>query len=108
MDATQLAALPLFSALGSAELEPVAAVAREYHAEEGAAIVTEGDFGHAMYVIESGTAEVVRGGSVIATLGPGDVFGEIAVSASGRRVATVRATEPMRLVMLFSRDLWQL
>jgi len=108
MEATKLAALPLFSALPSADLEHVAAAVRELDAPPGSEIVSEGDFGHALYVIESGSAEVVRGGNVIATLGPGDVFGEIAVSASGRRVATVRARSQMRLAMLFSRDLWRL
>jgi CRP-like cAMP-binding protein len=107
-EATRLAVLPLFSALSPADLEPVAAAVREPDAPPGSQVVSEGDFGHALYVIESGSAEVVRGGNVIAALGPGDVFGEIAVSASGRRVATVRATSQMRLVMLFSRDLWRL
>jgi CRP/FNR family transcriptional regulator, cyclic AMP receptor protein len=108
MEATRLAALPLFSSLAPADLESVAAAVRELDAPPGSEVVSEGDFGHAPYVIESGSAEVVRSGIVIAALGPGDVFGEIAVSASGRRVATVRATSQMRLVMLFSRDLWRL
>jgi cAMP-binding proteins - catabolite gene activator and regulatory subunit of cAMP-dependent protein kinases len=43
-----------------------------------------------------------------ATLGPGDVFGEFAVVASGRRTATVTATSPMRLIVLLKRDVWAL
>jgi CRP-like cAMP-binding protein len=45
---------------------------------------------------------------VIASVGPGDVFGEIAVLASGRRTASVVATSPMRLLVLFKRDVWAL
>jgi CRP-like cAMP-binding protein len=41
-------------------------------------------------------------------LGPGDVFGEIAVLASGRRTSSVVATSPMRMIVLFKRDVWAL
>ena len=69
-----------------------------------ASFATEGEFGHALFAIESGTAEVSADGETRATLGPGDVFGEIAVMASGRRTASVVATSPMRLVAFFKRD----
>jgi CRP-like cAMP-binding protein len=51
---------------------------------------------------------VLRDGTTIATLGRGDVFGEIALLSSGRRTASVVATSPMRLITLFKRDLWAL
>ena len=47
-------------------------------------------------------------GVAIATVGPGDVIGEIAVLASGRRTASVVATSPMQLITLFKRDVWAL
>jgi CRP-like cAMP-binding protein len=108
MEASRLAAIPLFSNLPPDELEPIAGVARELEAEAGSVLTAEGDFGHAVYAIESGTAEVLCSDQVVATLQAGDVFGEIAVLAGGRRSATVRAVSPMRLIMLFSRDLWQI
>ena len=63
---------------------------------------------HALYGIERGTAEVTRDGEVVRTLGPGDVFGEVAVLASGRRTATVTATSAMTLIAVFKRDVWRL
>ena len=71
-------------------------------------MTNEGDFGHGFFAIEDGTAEVRRDDTLVATLGPGDVFGEIALLASGRRTASVVATTPMRLLTLFKRDVWAL
>ena len=98
----------MFSGLPEAELAAIADAASEFEVGQGEEVATEGDFGHAMYAIESGTAEVRLDGKPPRTLGPGDVFGEIAAIASGRRTASVVATSPMRLIALFKRDLWAL
>ena len=108
METSRLASIPLFSGLAEPEMAAIAAAASEVDASEGQELATEGDFGHAMYVIETGTAEVRLNGATQATLGPGEVFGEIAAIASGRRTASVVATSPMRLITLFKRDLWAL
>ena len=108
MERARLASIPLFADLQEADLELIADVASETDAAVGDALVTEGDFGYALYAIESGTADVTHDGASVATLGPGDVFGEMAVIQSGRRTATVVATSPMRLITLFNRDVWAL
>ncbi|HEY2776799.1 MAG TPA: cyclic nucleotide-binding domain-containing protein [Gaiellaceae bacterium] len=108
MEPTRLAAIPLFESLDPEHLEALAAVASEVEAHAGQSLANEGDFGHALYAIERGTADVSRDGDRLRTLGPGDVFGEVAVLASGRRTATVVATSPMTLIAVFKRDVWQL
>ena len=109
MDGSRLsAAIPLVAGLTDRELATVASAASEVSAEEGQSLAAEGDFGHALYVIESGTATVTADGEPLRELGTGDVFGEIAVLASGRRTSSVVATSPMRLIVLFKRDVWAL
>jgi CRP-like cAMP-binding protein len=86
----------------------VAAAAGEFRVDAGTRLTHEGDFGHGFFAIEEGTADVFRGEERIATLGAGDVFGEIALLTSGRRTASVVATSSMTLITLFKRDLWKL
>jgi CRP-like cAMP-binding protein len=73
-------------------------------------VVNQGDKGDSMYVVQEGRAEVVvepKPGHrvVIAVLGPGDFFGEMALLSQETRSATVRALEPCKLLMLDRRTL---
>jgi CRP-like cAMP-binding protein len=108
MEASRLAEIPLFAGLEGTQLAEIADVAVEVEAAEGDTIATQGDLGHALFAIESGTVEVSANGERLATLGPGDVFGEVAVMAAGIRMASVVATSPVRLIGLFKRDVWAL
>jgi MFS family permease len=76
-------------------LEPVAVPA-------GSAVFTQGDVGDRYYVIASGDADVVGDGRVVATLGPGEGFGEIALLRRTRRTASVVARSPLELQSLGS------
>jgi CPA1 family monovalent cation:H+ antiporter len=108
METSRVAAIPLFAGLAEAQLAAVAARASELQVETDQLLTDNGDFGHALFMIESGTADVTDHGEHLRTLGPGDVFGEVAVIASGRRTATVTTTSPMQLIVLFKRDVWAL
>jgi CRP/FNR family cyclic AMP-dependent transcriptional regulator len=66
--------------------------------------VTEGETGHEFFAIISGTARVERHGRKIATLGPGDAFGELALLEKAPRNATVVAETDMELVVLGQRE----
>ena len=79
------------------------AVAREhFHAAER--VFDEGDVGDKVYVVVSGEAEVVHAGDrTVATLGQGDVFGEMALISDRARSATVRAASPLDVISI-SRD----
>ena len=104
MESSRIAAIPRFAGLPEADLEAIARIARELEIAEGTSLAAEGDFGHTLFAIESGTADVVIGGEAVRTVGPGELVGEMAVLSSGRRTASVVATSPMRLIALFKRD----
>ena len=108
METARLAAIPLFGTWRAPISRRSLPRPRRSRPAAGERVVSEGDFGHALYAIESGTADVSANGAPVASLGPGDVFGEIAVLASGRRTASVVATSPMRLIALFKPAVWAL
>ncbi len=105
MDADHLKTIPLFSSLSEKALSTVAVFATETSVSAGKHLVHEGDYSYDLIVIESGTADVVKGGEVIGSLGPGDVFGEMGMLSGGKRTADVIATSPMRLITLSKWDL---
>ncbi len=77
---------------------------RHEHYEPGQTIIKQGAVGQQVYVIWEGEAEVVRedpaGDKVVAKLGKGDHFGEVAVFERRRRTATVRAVTKVELISL--------
>ena len=108
VEAAQLDSIPLFAGLTLDQRATVAEACTEITVDAGTTLVKEGDFGHGAFAIMAGNAEVVQDGDVLRTLGPGDMFGEIAVLSGGRRTATVVATTDMTLVTLLNRDLWRI
>jgi CRP-like cAMP-binding protein len=108
MDTARLAQISLFAGLNEDERAEIAACMREVTVDAGTALATEGDNAYELFVIEAGDADVQKGGEVVRKLGPGDVFGEIGVLATGKRTASVVATSQMQLAAMFSREYKQL
>lgn len=100
--------MDLFSTCSKHELGQVAALTVQSHLDEGAVLTRQGQAGGLAYVIESGTAEVVQDGTVIATLGPGAVVGELSLIDGQPRSATVRATAPLEVLEISGKDLGKL
>jgi len=108
MDLDRIAASAFLAGVPEAELGAVAALASEREYGAGETVMAEGDFGHSVLLIEDGTAEVSIDGTSVRQLGPGEMLGEVAVLASGRRTASVVALTPLRVISLFKRDVWAL
>ena len=104
----RIRSISLFAGLENSGIDVIAGLAGELEVDAGAVLAAEGDFGHAFFAMEEGSADVFRGDERISGLAEGDVFGEIALLSSGRRTASVVAVTPMRLITLFKRDLWKI
>jgi len=83
--------VPLFAGMDKKELDLVARLLKEQPYSAGTIIVKSGSGGHGLYIIKEGRVTVVREGQAVATLGPGQFFGEISVLDGGPRTADVRA-----------------
>lgn len=96
---------PLFGGLGKRQLERLARQFVERTYKEGDAILTQGQGGEGLFVIESGEAEAVHrradGTSIVLNpLLPGDFFGELALLTDVTRTASVIAKKPTVCMVL--------
>jgi CRP/FNR family cyclic AMP-dependent transcriptional regulator len=101
--------VPLFAQLGDDELARVAAAVRERPYPRNSVIVFEEDPGDALFVVAGGQVKVVLVGEdgrevILAVLGPGDFFGELALIDDEPRSAHVIAMEDARLLVLRRDD----
>jgi len=100
MDPALLTPIPIFSELSPDEAKRLSAFATETSAAEGQMLMKEGDYSVELIAIEEGTADVIQDGQTIATVGPGDLIGEMGLLERRPRNADVIASSPMRLIKL--------
>jgi len=101
--------VPLFSELSEPEVEQVAQVAVPRGFPRDTRVFYEGDPGDACYIIREGACRVTREHSdgraiTLATLGPGAIFGELAMFDGEKRSASVETTEDSQLLALPATD----
>jgi CRP/FNR family cyclic AMP-dependent transcriptional regulator len=98
-----ISGIPLFEGSSGRELAQVAAIAQQVSRRDGDVLIKEGEPGQDFFVLVEGTVEVRKGQRRVATLGPGDFVGEIALLTDAPRTATVRATSPVSALVLTRR-----
>lgn len=99
--AARLRTVPLFARLNDRELQTIDRLVDEVEVGQGDVLIDQGATGaQQSFVILSGTASVEVDGSPVATLGPGELFGEMAMLDNKPRSATVVALTPMKLLVI--------
>jgi CRP-like cAMP-binding protein len=105
-----LGRVPMFADLSAEDLEQVADVAHPRRFAAGEVVFREGDASNTCYIVRSGHARAVREHAdgrqlALATFGPGDIFGELAMFDDERRSATVEAIEPLEVLGILGADM---
>jgi CRP-like cAMP-binding protein len=108
-----LARVPAFSTLTPEDLERIAQLAVPRSFDPGQMVFLEGDSSDTCYIVRYGHARAVRGHGdgrtiTLATFGPGDIFGELAMFEDERRSATVEAIEELSVVAVLGPDMRRL
>ncbi len=108
-----LGRVPVFSTLEHEDLERIAEVAVPRMFEPGQIVFREGDASDTCYIVRSGRARAVRehqdGRTItLATFGPGDIFGELAMFEDELRSATVEAVQHTSVVAVLGPDMHRL
>ena len=100
MDPNRLKEIPIFSELSPEEAKRLAAFASETSIADGQMLMKQGDYSTELIAIQEGSADVLRDGEKVASLGPGDLIGEMGLLERRPRNADVIATAPMRVIKL--------
>jgi len=111
--ATLLARVPVFDELAEEDLRRVADVAVPRRFDPGEVVFREGDDSDTCYVVHAGHARAIRehpdGRQItLATFGPGDIFGELAMFDDERRSATIEATDELEVLGILGGDMRRL
>jgi len=103
-----VAHVQLFSGLSKRQLRRVSSLGTRIVGEPGMVLTHEGRPGSEFIILLDGTVEVRSGDRVLATRGPGDVLGEIALLGARPRTATTVATTRVVIDVMSRREFWSL
>jgi CRP-like cAMP-binding protein len=98
----------IFSDIPESALVDVASVLEDVELEPETAIFSKGDIGGSLYIVVDGRVRVFDGDRVLAILGEGEIFGEMAALDPQPRMASVTAVERTRLLRMDNESLNEL
>jgi CRP-like cAMP-binding protein len=99
-----LSAARLFDGVDTDGMDRIAAVAVEVDFPADHVVARQGEIGTGFFIVISGAARVVRDGETVATIGPGDFFGELSVLDGKPRTAQVISVGPTSCLALATWD----
>jgi CRP/FNR family cyclic AMP-dependent transcriptional regulator len=102
--ALDLKTIWLFSSCTASELRKIRSSLDEIEVPKGKVLVEEGRIGLEFFIVVTGTAVVTRNRKKVATLGPGDYFGELALLDRRPRSASVTSQTDLDVLVLSQRQ----
>ncbi len=99
-----LRSVDLFAGLSKKSLDKIGRRVHRVDHAAGKEIAVQGQTGVGFHLVAAGSAEVLVGGDVVRTLGPGDYFGELSLIDGKPRSATVRAATDLTTYALVACD----
>ena len=100
-----LKTIQIFTDLKVNELAAIATIAKEVKHAENEVVIEEGDLGDSLFLIVEGEVAVIKNFNkedevLLATLGPGEYFGEMALFEAKPRSATIKTLQPSQFLFL--------
>ena len=101
--------IEIFSGLSPAELAAIATVTKELNYPEDRTVFKQNDVGETVFLVVNGEVEVIKEKTdgdemVIATIGEGDAFGEMALLENEVRSATIKTTKSSRFLIIHQQE----
>ena len=101
--------IEIFSGLSPSELAAIATVTKELNYPEDRTVIKQNDVGETVFLVVDGEVEVIKEKTdgeqmVIATIGEGDAFGEMALLENELRSATIQTTKASRFLIIHQQE----
>jgi CRP-like cAMP-binding protein len=104
MDRSSVKEVPLFASVPKSEHGKLASLVDEVEVPAGRTVMSQGEYAREFAVIVDGNAAVIRDGEHVATLGPGEFFGEVGMLDGPSRSASVVALTDLKLLVVGPRE----
>jgi CRP/FNR family cyclic AMP-dependent transcriptional regulator len=108
MDTAELRDVALFEGLSEGDLERLAGWFELIEVPSGWYLLNQGSYPEGFFVVLEGSVRVEREGTELATIGPGDFFGEIALLEDDRRTATVTSVSRVRAAVMDASSFFEM
>ncbi len=96
--------IEFFQGCTDRQIADIAKLVEDRHLGAGETLCRQGDYESEVFVLVEGEASVTIDGSQVATVGTGEVVGELSMETGGRRTATLTATTPLHVLVLDPRE----
>ena len=96
--------IEFFQGCTDRQIADIAKLVEDRHLDAGQTLCRQGDYESEVFVLVEGEASVTIDGSQVATVGTGEVVGELSMETGGRRTATLTATTPLHVLVLDPRE----